>query len=219
SPAQGAVLAAFSPEAYDEADARVAELARVREIALEGAPRLGWGPIAPADGAFYLYGAVPLGEYAASSAWAAALLEEARVARVPGSGCRGANGGSFVRLSFAAGAEAVAGAMERIEAFSPRWPRARRQLRRLVTAKAMATTAMSAKFVIARTGSRGPPTLRMIVAAATIGTAQIPTTASARVSTASSRSSPVIVHPRSKVVAEPGWRTARHQAIASAAIA
>src|SRR5699024_2679146 len=83
----------------------------------------------------------------------------------------------------------------------------------------MANTAMSAKCVIARTGSRGPPTLRMIVAAATIGTAQIPTTASARVSTASSRSSPVIVHPRSKVVAEPGWRTARHQAIASAAIA
>src|SRR5699024_3861474 len=97
--------------------------------------------------------------------------------------------------------------------------RARRQLRRLITAKAMANTAMSAKFVIARTGSRGTPTLRMSVAAATIGTAQIPTTASARVTPAASRSSPVIVHPRSKVVAEPGWRTARHQAIASAAIA
>jgi len=120
SPAQGAVLAAFSPEAYDEADARVAELARVRQIALDGAPRLGWGPIAPADGAFYLYGAVPLGDYEDSSAWAAALLEEAGVALVPGSDFDGANGGNFVRLSFAAGAEAVAGALERIEAFSRR---------------------------------------------------------------------------------------------------
>src|SRR5699024_5401041 len=106
SPAQGAVLAAFSPEAYDEADAREPE--RV--------PRIGWGPIARADGAFYLYGAVPLGEYADSSAWAAALLEEAGVALVPGSDFDGANGGNFVRLSFAAGAEAAAGAMERIEA-------------------------------------------------------------------------------------------------------
>src|SRR5690625_3749052 len=83
----------------------------------------------------------------------------------------------------------------------------------------MTNTAMSAKFVIARTGSRGPPTLRMIVAAATIGTAQIPTTASARVSTASSRSSPVIVHARSRLVADPGGRTARHQATASPALA
>src|SRR5699024_12104912 len=106
--AQGAVLAAFSPEADDEADARVAELGRVREIALEGAPRLGWGPIAPADGAFYLYGAVPLGEYADSSTWAAASLEEAGVALVPGSDFDGASGGNFVRVSFAAGGEAVA---------------------------------------------------------------------------------------------------------------
>ncbi len=117
SPAQGAVLAAFSPEAYEEADARVAELARVRQIALNGAPRLGWGPVAPADGAFYLYAGVPLGRYANSSEWAAALLEDAGVALVPGSDFDGANGGGYIRLSFAAGAEAVEGALERIEAF------------------------------------------------------------------------------------------------------
>lgn len=119
-PAQGAALAAFTPEAYEEADARVAEFARVRQVALDGAPRLGWGPIAPADGAFYLYGAVPLGQYPDSSAWAAALLEEAGVALVPGSDFDGAAGGDYVRLSFAAGAAAVDGALERIEAFGGR---------------------------------------------------------------------------------------------------
>jgi len=120
SPAQGAVMAAFSPEAYEEADARVAELAWVRQIALEGAPRLGWGPIAPADGACYLYAGVPLGEYEDSPAWAAALLEEAGVAVVPGTDFDGENGGNYVRLSFAAGADAVEGALERIEAFQSR---------------------------------------------------------------------------------------------------
>src|SRR5699024_12248657 len=112
--------AGLSLEAGAAPGGGVAELAGVRGLGLGGAPRLGGGPIAPADGAFYLYGAVPLGEYADSSAWAAALLEEAGVALVPGSDFDGENGGNFVRLSFAAGAEAVAGAMERIEAFSRR---------------------------------------------------------------------------------------------------
>lgn len=120
SPAQGAVLAAFSPGAYAEADARVAELARVRSIALDGAPRLGWGPMAPADGAFYLYAGVPLGEYENSSAWATALLEDVGVALVPGSDFDTVGGGKFVRLSFAAGADAVEEAFTRIEEFQSR---------------------------------------------------------------------------------------------------
>src|SRR5699024_12067871 len=49
--------------------------------------------------------------------------------------------------------------------------------------------------------------------------ARIPTTARARVGASSPLASSVVVHPRPKVGAEPGSRTARHQAIASAAIA
>ncbi|MPV51293.1 aminotransferase class I/II-fold pyridoxal phosphate-dependent enzyme [Pseudactinotalea sp. HY160] len=117
APAQAAAVAAFRRASYAEADTRVAELARVREIALAGARRLGWDPIAPADGAFYLYAGVPLGQYEDSEAWCAALLETHGVALVPGTDFDRVDGREFVRLSFAAGAEAVTEALERIEAF------------------------------------------------------------------------------------------------------
>lgn len=119
-PAQRAALAAMEPEAYAEADARVTALARAREVALAGAARLGWGPIAPPDGAFYLYAGVPLGRHPDSASWVRALLAEQGVALVPGLDFDGADGGAFVRLSFAAGAEAVAEAFERIAAFTGR---------------------------------------------------------------------------------------------------
>ncbi|HLS01446.1 MAG TPA: aminotransferase class I/II-fold pyridoxal phosphate-dependent enzyme, partial [Beutenbergiaceae bacterium] len=120
SPAQAAVLAAFSEQAYAEADARVESFAQVRRIALDAAPRLGWGPLAPADGAFYLYAGVPLGEYGSSSQWANALLEQAGVAVVPGTDFDAVNGGGYVRLSFAAGQAAVEEAFTRIEQFISR---------------------------------------------------------------------------------------------------
>ena len=115
-PAQHAALAAFEQASYAEADARLAALARTRALALDGAARLGWGPIAPADGAFYLYAGIPLGEYPDSAAWCAALLERHGVALVPGVDFDGVDGGSYVRLSFAAGEQAVAEALDRIAA-------------------------------------------------------------------------------------------------------
>lgn len=116
-PAQHAALAAFSEESYAEADARVAALARAREVALAGAGRLGWGPVAPADGAFYLYAGVPLGQHADSVSWCRALLAEQGVALVPGVDFDGVGGTAYVRLSFAAGADAVGLAFDRIAVF------------------------------------------------------------------------------------------------------
>src|SRR5690606_18443609 len=55
APAQAASVAAFSEDSYAEADARVAEFAATRALLLDQLDRLGWGTVAPADGAFYLY--------------------------------------------------------------------------------------------------------------------------------------------------------------------
>jgi len=116
-PAQHAALAAFEERSYDEAQQRLAALAAAREVALDGARRLGWGPVAPADGAFYLYAGVPLGEHPDSVSWCRALLAQQGVALVPGVDFDAVDGVAFVRLSFAAGADAVAEAFRRIEAF------------------------------------------------------------------------------------------------------
>ncbi|MBD8061055.1 pyridoxal phosphate-dependent aminotransferase [Oceanitalea stevensii] len=119
APAQHAALGAFSDATYAEADARVADLARTRAVLLDDVPRLGWGPVAPADGAFYLYAGLGerLGRYASSVEWCEALLEQEGVAVVPGVDFDGARGHEYVRLSFAAGAEAVREAVRRIERF------------------------------------------------------------------------------------------------------
>ncbi|TDE88809.1 aminotransferase class I/II-fold pyridoxal phosphate-dependent enzyme [Occultella glacieicola] len=119
TPAQRAAVGAFTESSYAQADARVASFARTRAVLLEQVPRLGWGPVAPADGAFYLYAGLGerLGRYPDSTAWCRALLEEAGVAAVPGSDFDPARGHDYVRLSFAAGPDAVAEAVERIVGF------------------------------------------------------------------------------------------------------
>ncbi len=122
APAQFAALGAFSDATYAEADERVAGLTRTRAVLLDDVPSLGWGPVAPADGAFYLYAGLGerLGGYASSVEWCAALLEEEGVAVVPGVDFDGAHGDEYVRLSFAAGADAVTEAVRRIERFQAR---------------------------------------------------------------------------------------------------
>lgn len=119
TPAQVAALGAFTDAAYAEADRRVAGFARTRALLLDALDRLGWGTVAPADGAFYLYAELGdrLGPFPDATAWCAALLEEAGVALVPGRDFDAARGDRYVRLSFAAGADAVAAAIERIVAF------------------------------------------------------------------------------------------------------
>lgn len=119
APAQYAAVQAFTPESYAAADAAVAQFARTREYLLENIARLGWGGMAPADGAFYLYASLgtAMAGFADSAAYCSAVLESVGVALVPGLDFDTAEGHSTVRLSFAAGYDAVKEGLERIEEF------------------------------------------------------------------------------------------------------
>jgi aspartate/methionine/tyrosine aminotransferase len=119
APAQYAALAAFTEASYAEAETRVAEFARTRAAVLGSIQRLGWGEHAPADGAFYVYADLgeALGAYENSTQYCAALLENAGVAIVPGTDFDPVHGARHVRLSFAAGYDAVTEAIERIVRF------------------------------------------------------------------------------------------------------
>lgn len=119
APAQIAAVEAFSEESYAQADAAVAEFSRTRDYVLGQVAELGWVDAAPADGAFYFYAHLgpALGGFADSVEYCAALLENAGVALVPGTDFDGVRGGAAVRLSLAAGYDAVREALVRIEKF------------------------------------------------------------------------------------------------------
>lgn len=119
APAQIAALEAFTPESYAQAERAVDGFAETRAALLDALPRLGWGDAAPADGAFYLYAdlGAALEGFRDSAAYCAALLEAEGVALVPGADFDGEGGRRAVRLSFAAGADAVREAVERIVRF------------------------------------------------------------------------------------------------------
>jgi aspartate/methionine/tyrosine aminotransferase len=118
-PAQHAAVAAFTEASYAEAAAAVEEFDDARRVLLDALPRLGWGAVAPADGAFYVYAELgaALGPHPDSVAWCAALLESEGVALTPGADFDTVRGGSAVRISLAAGPEAVATAVGRILRF------------------------------------------------------------------------------------------------------
>lgn len=122
APAQYAAVSAFAAESYLECEGAVAEFAATRDLLLRNAARLGWGVSAPADGAFYYWADLgpQLARWGSSAAYAAALLEEAGVAIVPGGDFDDRSGARSVRLSFAAGSAAVAEAIGRIAAFHDR---------------------------------------------------------------------------------------------------
>ncbi|MCB0960878.1 MAG: aminotransferase class I/II-fold pyridoxal phosphate-dependent enzyme [Acidimicrobiales bacterium] len=119
TPSQRAALGAFTERSYAEADRAVEVLAATRRFLFESLGRLGWAPVAPADGAFYLWAGIgdQLGRHRDSVAWCRALLDETGVALVPGTDMDPVDGGGFVRLSFAASMEVVTEAVARIEAF------------------------------------------------------------------------------------------------------
>lgn len=119
TPSQRAAVAAFTDRSYAEADAAVAALAAKRRMLFDALDRLGWGPVAPVDGAFYLWAGIgaQLGPHPDSVAWCRALLEETGVALVPGTDMDPIDGGSSIRLSFAASPEVVREALDRIVAF------------------------------------------------------------------------------------------------------
>ena len=114
--AQHAAVAAFSAEAYATADSLVTGYAESRALLLRRLPELGWARVAPADGAFYLYGDVSSSGID-SVTWCARLLDEAGVALTPGTDFDGVDGGDWVRLAFPAGVEVIGEAVDRIVAW------------------------------------------------------------------------------------------------------
>ena len=122
--AQYAAVAAFTEEAYAEADAAVAQYAAQRALVLDRLPVLGWGAHAPADGAFYVY--ADIGERlvdagdADSVAWCKRLLDETGVALTPGTDFDPVHGGDWVRLSFAAAPEVITEALDLIQEWTHR---------------------------------------------------------------------------------------------------
>lgn len=118
-PAQHAAVAAFTQESYAQCDAALVGFARARELLLQRAPELGWGVAAPADGAFYYWAdlGAQVERYGDAGAYAAALLEATGVALTPGGDFDPVIGDRCVRLSLAAGPEAVAEALDRIIAW------------------------------------------------------------------------------------------------------
>jgi aspartate/methionine/tyrosine aminotransferase len=81
--AQQAGLAALSPAGMAAAREQVESYAQVRALLLQRLPELGWRHVAPADGAFYLYGDVSV-DGLDSPTWCARVLDEAGVALTPG---------------------------------------------------------------------------------------------------------------------------------------
>ncbi len=121
--AQEAAVEAFGVEAYAFCEEQVRGFAATRKVLLERVPELGWADVAPADGAFYLWARLPqwaLQRYGNALGYCTALLEEAGVAITPGDDFDAVHGPESVRLSFAAGQEAVAEALERIVAWQDR---------------------------------------------------------------------------------------------------
>jgi aspartate/methionine/tyrosine aminotransferase len=125
-PAQHAAVAAFTERSYAEATAAVSTFDAARAVLLDALPGLGWGAVAPAEGAFYVYAELgaALRDHVDSVAWCAALLEREGVALTPGTDFDTVRGGSAVRVSLAAGPEAVAEAVTRIRRFQSGPPRA-----------------------------------------------------------------------------------------------
>lgn len=118
--AQQAVLAAFDESSYAEGRARAEDFARSRELVLGSLDKLGIAQAAPADGAFYLYGRLTdrvLERFGSASGYCTQVLAEAQVALTPGGDFDPFEGHRFIRLSFAAGHDRVAQAVDRVAEF------------------------------------------------------------------------------------------------------
>lgn len=112
--AQHAALAAFDDASYAELDAHVQRYAHNRAVLLEGLPRLGITELAPADGAFYAYADVRhLTDD--SMAYARDLLARTGVAVATGIDFDTADGGRFLRFSFAGSTDDIVRALDRLD--------------------------------------------------------------------------------------------------------
>jgi aspartate/methionine/tyrosine aminotransferase len=97
---QRAAVAAFTPEAVEEADGHLHQYAINRATLLDGLREIGIDRLAPTDGAFYVYADVS--DFTGDSmVFCSKLLADTGVAIAPGIDFDPHHGGSFVRLSFA----------------------------------------------------------------------------------------------------------------------
>lgn len=111
---QYAALAALGCRA--ELDGHVARYAQNRELLLSELPKAGFGRMASADGAFYLYADVTHMTND-SSAFCARMLAETGVAATPGVDFDPERGNRYVRFSFAGRTEDMAEAARRLIAW------------------------------------------------------------------------------------------------------
>ncbi|MCZ6849701.1 MAG: aminotransferase class I/II-fold pyridoxal phosphate-dependent enzyme [Alphaproteobacteria bacterium] len=100
-------------DCLDALDENVRRYADNRAILLDGLPRCGFGPLAPADGAFYVYGGVgSLG--GDSPRLCAEILQEAGVAVTPGTDFDPDHGHEFIRFSYAGATAEMTEAISRL---------------------------------------------------------------------------------------------------------
>lgn len=85
-----------------------------RAVMLERLPKLGFTHLAPMDGGFYAYAAIPPG-FAGSTEFARRVLEECHVAITPGTDFDVRRGERFVRVSYACGTPSLKEALDRLE--------------------------------------------------------------------------------------------------------
>jgi aspartate/methionine/tyrosine aminotransferase len=109
---QTAALAAL--DANEELDGHVRTYARNRERLLKALEEAGFGTIAPADGAFYVYANVSPFRLDAT-AFTKGLLDETGVAATPGNDFDPVEGDRWVRFSYAGSANEVDRAAEALQ--------------------------------------------------------------------------------------------------------
>jgi aspartate/methionine/tyrosine aminotransferase len=114
---QVAALAAM--DCTGELEVNRAVYAENRQLMLEGLPRAGFTKIAPPDGAFYVYADVS--DFSDDSlAFAAELLDGARVAVTPGLDFDPARGARTLRFSYARSTADIIEGLRRLEAYMAR---------------------------------------------------------------------------------------------------
>jgi aspartate/methionine/tyrosine aminotransferase len=115
---QRAAVAAFTPEAVEEAEGHLHQYAANRETLLGGLRKIGIDRLAPTDGAFYVYADVS--DFTADSmGFCSKLLADTGVAIAPGIDFDPERGSSFVRLSFAGPSSDIEEALRRMGAWLP----------------------------------------------------------------------------------------------------
>ncbi|MGH3577333.1 MAG: pyridoxal phosphate-dependent aminotransferase [Mycobacterium sp.] len=113
---QYAAVAAFTPEAVEEAEGHLHQYAINRKMLLDGLREIGIARLAPTDGAFYVYADVS-DLTADSMAVCSKLLADTGVAIAPGIDFDTMRGDSFVRFSFAGPTSDIEEALRRIGAW------------------------------------------------------------------------------------------------------